>query len=219
MEKLKVLDLFSGIGGFSLGLQRTSGFETVAFCEIDKDCQKVLEKNFPNIENGENVEEIHYIAGKLKKLKLEQVDEAIKLYQSGLSLADVGDYFGVSRQAMHDLLKRRIELRPQKRTGKDNHFYRGGKCADHNVHNITEKAIKKGILKPSPCEECGKTGKMSDGRNLVQAHHDDYNKPLDVRWLCQPCHHEWHKNNKPIKRKEVREIASDIDVIAGGFPC
>lgn len=32
---LKVLDLFSGIGGFSLGLERTGGFETVAFCEID----------------------------------------------------------------------------------------------------------------------------------------------------------------------------------------
>jgi DNA (cytosine-5)-methyltransferase 1 len=35
MNKLKVLDLFSGIGGFSLGLERTGGFETVAFCEIN----------------------------------------------------------------------------------------------------------------------------------------------------------------------------------------
>ena len=41
MEKLKVLDLFSGIGGFSLGLERTGGFETVAFCEIEKFPQKV----------------------------------------------------------------------------------------------------------------------------------------------------------------------------------
>ena len=30
-----VLDLFSGIGGFSLGLERTGGFETIAFCEIE----------------------------------------------------------------------------------------------------------------------------------------------------------------------------------------
>ncbi len=43
---MKVLDLFSGIGGFSLGLER-AGFETVAFCEIDEFCQKVLSKNFP----------------------------------------------------------------------------------------------------------------------------------------------------------------------------
>jgi DNA (cytosine-5)-methyltransferase 1 len=46
---LKLLDLFSGIGGFSLGLERTGGFETVAFCEIDKFCQKVLRKHWPNV--------------------------------------------------------------------------------------------------------------------------------------------------------------------------
>ena len=47
-NKLKVLDLFSGIGGFSVGLERTGGFETVAFCEKDEECQKVLRKNWPN---------------------------------------------------------------------------------------------------------------------------------------------------------------------------
>ena len=45
---MKVLDLFSGIGGFSLGLHR-AGMETVAFCEIEKYPQKVLNKNFPGI--------------------------------------------------------------------------------------------------------------------------------------------------------------------------
>jgi DNA (cytosine-5)-methyltransferase 1 len=47
--KLKVLDLFSGIGGFSLGLESTGHFETIAFCEKDQFCQKVLQKNFKNI--------------------------------------------------------------------------------------------------------------------------------------------------------------------------
>ena len=46
---LKVLDLFSGIGGFSLGLESTGHFETIAFCEKDQFCQKVLQKNFKNI--------------------------------------------------------------------------------------------------------------------------------------------------------------------------
>lgn len=46
---LKVLDLFSGIGGFSLGLQATNEFETIAFCEIDPFCQKVLKKHWPNV--------------------------------------------------------------------------------------------------------------------------------------------------------------------------
>jgi DNA (cytosine-5)-methyltransferase 1 len=47
--KLKLLDLFSGIGGFSLGLESTGFFETIAFVEKDKFCQKVLKKNFKNI--------------------------------------------------------------------------------------------------------------------------------------------------------------------------
>ncbi len=47
--KLKLLDLFSGIGGFSLGLESTGQFETIAFVEKDEFCQKVLKKNFNNI--------------------------------------------------------------------------------------------------------------------------------------------------------------------------
>lgn len=57
-EKLKVLDLFSGIGGFSLGLERTGGFETVAFCEIDPFCQKVLRKHWPDVPIFEDVREL-----------------------------------------------------------------------------------------------------------------------------------------------------------------
>lgn len=45
---MKVLDLFAGIGGFSLGLER-AGFETVQFCEIEPNCQKVLKKHWPNV--------------------------------------------------------------------------------------------------------------------------------------------------------------------------
>ena len=46
---LKLLDLFSGIGGFSLGLESTGGFETIAFVEKNEFCQKVLKKHWPNI--------------------------------------------------------------------------------------------------------------------------------------------------------------------------
>ena len=45
----KVLDLFSGIGAYSLGLERTGGFETVAFCERDPYCQKILKKHWPDV--------------------------------------------------------------------------------------------------------------------------------------------------------------------------
>ncbi len=48
-EPLKVLDLFSGIGGFSLGLERTGGFKTVAFCEIEEFPRRVLTKHWPQV--------------------------------------------------------------------------------------------------------------------------------------------------------------------------
>jgi len=44
--KLRHLDLFSGIGGFSLGLERTGGFETVGFCDSDKKTHLVLKKHW-----------------------------------------------------------------------------------------------------------------------------------------------------------------------------
>ena len=46
-SKLSVLDLFSGIGGFSLGLERTGGFSTSAFCEIDDYARRVLARHWP----------------------------------------------------------------------------------------------------------------------------------------------------------------------------
>ena len=229
---MKVLDLFSGIGGFSLGLER-AGMETVMFCEKDKFCQKVLRKHWPDVPVWDDVKTLKKAhiddafnrkypgkrcqdMGKLKKLSDENVEEAKNLYQQGFSFQEVGEFFGVSRQAIWELLKSRgVEPRPQKREGKDNHFYRGGSFADPKVHNITEKAIGRGILKPGPCEVCGEKGKMADGRNMVQAHHDDYNKPLEVRWLCQKHHHEWHKKYRAIKRSPE---PAQIDVVCGGFP-
>ena len=55
MTKLRVLDLFSGIGGFSLGLERTGGFETVAFCEIERFPRRVLAKHWPGVPCYEDV--------------------------------------------------------------------------------------------------------------------------------------------------------------------
>jgi DNA (cytosine-5)-methyltransferase 1 len=49
MTPFKLLDLFSGIGGFSLGLERSGAFETVAFCEAEPYCRAVLEKHWPYV--------------------------------------------------------------------------------------------------------------------------------------------------------------------------
>lgn len=68
---LTVLDIFSGIGGFSLGLERTGGFKTVAFCEIDPFCRQVLRKHWSDVPihedvtklRGEDVGPVDVIAG------------------------------------------------------------------------------------------------------------------------------------------------------------
>jgi len=58
--KLKHLDLFSGIGGFSLGLEATGGFETVAFCDIDQYPRQVLQKHWPHVKQYEDIKELNY---------------------------------------------------------------------------------------------------------------------------------------------------------------
>lgn len=60
----------------------------------------------------------------------------------------------------------------------------------HAIRTGVTMAVKKGQLRKKPCEVCGEL--------KVEAHHCDYNKPLDVMWLCKKCHTEWHKHNRPI---------------------
>jgi len=53
------------------------------------------------------------------------------------------------------------------------------------AHNKVRVAIQNGKLIREPCIRCG------DKKSV--AHHEDYDKPLDVMWLCQPCHNKRHK--------------------------
>ena len=75
----------------------------------------------------------------------------------------------------------------------------------NRARTMVANAIKRGVLVPKPCEVCGDDSPISNGQRGIQAHHDDYNKPLDVRWLCPKHHKDWHKKNKPIAMtKEVK---------------
>ena len=57
---MKVLDLFSGIGGWTLGLEWAGGFETVAFCEINPFCRGILESHWPDIPIIEDVHDVSH---------------------------------------------------------------------------------------------------------------------------------------------------------------
>ena len=70
--KLRHLDLFSGIGGFSLGLEATGGFETVAFCDIEEFPRKVLQKHWPHVKQYTDIKELNY--EKLKSDGLVPID-------------------------------------------------------------------------------------------------------------------------------------------------
>lgn len=54
-----------------------------------------------------------------------------------------------------------------------------------NARSYVRVYIRRGKITPQPCEGCGDL--------FAQAHHDDYDKPLDLRWLCLRCHLKHHK--------------------------
>ena len=75
------------------------------------------------------------------------------------------------------------------------------------------KALRMGdLVRPAVCSTCGKTG-------LIEGHHEDYKKPLEVVWLCQRCHQEQHLH-QPVARPRVLGLKQahpdwDIRLIAG----
>ena len=130
----------------------------------------------------------------------DKYSNVVELYDSGLSVGAIAKRHGVSRQSMWAVLKRRgCVFRPQQRFGEENHFHRGGRTFSPRVHDITEKAIARGdLVRPDACESCCAAGDIVNGRSTIEAHHPDYNKPLEVMWLCKLCHHEWHRQNLAV---------------------
>ena len=75
---MNVLDLFSGIGGFSLGLER-AGMKTIAFCEVDKKCQEVLRKHWKDVPIFDDV----------TTLKGTDIDETVDVICGGFPCQDI----------------------------------------------------------------------------------------------------------------------------------
>ena len=62
------------------------------------------------------------------------------------------------------------------------------------AQNLLNQAIARGEIEPQSCEGCRKVAyETRDGRRGIHAHHDDYSKPFEVRWLCYACHGKEHR--------------------------
>jgi hypothetical protein len=58
---------------------------------------------------------------------------------------------------------------------------------------IRDAIVRGEIAVPQFCSQCGSSGvRPRHGARAIQGHHDDYTRPLDVRWLCHSCHADVH---------------------------
>lgn len=77
---------------------------------------------------------------------------------------------------------------------KDNYYYRKRQKIKFPLKNkareILQRAVKSGkIEKPNYCSNCG----VQKEKNKIEGHHEDYNQPLKVEWLCKYCHRQKHE--------------------------
>lgn len=100
-----------------------------------------------------------------------------KRYHESQALRETVKQMTRERKAAHPELVREAN-RAYQRT--QNHRNR--------VRTITKRAIKKGLLTRRPCEVCSSIA--------AEAHHEDYTKPLQVRWLCRDHHMELHRTQR-----------------------
>lgn len=99
---------------------------------------------------------------------------------------DMADRLVKNREAIHEYDRERFK-RPERKAiiAETQRKRRKLHPEKMNAYNKVKRAIRSGKLIPGPCEECGATVR-------VQAHHDDYSRPLDVRWFCFRHHREHH---------------------------
>ena len=88
--------------------------------------------------------------------------------ERGYSLSEIGRFLGVSRQRVEQIVNDKA----------------------HKARQLFREALERGqIARTTHCEECGHE------RKALEAHHDDYDEPYLVRWLCIPCHNTVHPHH------------------------
>ena len=129
----------------------------------------------------------------LRKLSSDQVEESMLLYLSGLSLEKVAVKMGVTRQAMHDLLKRRIVLRdrvaalPRKPSNaKRRKRAQSIRRYRERAARITAAQIRAVMERDLVCQACGELGRDVD--HIIPVSMGGQTEMENLQLLCQPCH-------------------------------
>lgn len=100
---------------------------------------------------------------------------------------DITEFYRTVQYVCADCHRKRAKRHQALRSGdKDWIAYSRERYQKHRAKYLARakvrSAVKKGIVsKPTVCSNCEKPAPL-------QAHHDDYSKPLDVNWYCDPCH-------------------------------
>lgn len=96
---------------------------------------------------------------------------------------DVRENYEARREQYLEYDRKRYRERESRRAGIEASQKRYPK--KHKARCLLHTAVANGTIKKQPCEVCGSV--------KVDAHHADYAKPLDVRWLCRKHHMEFHR--------------------------
>ena len=106
----------------------------------------------------------------------------------------------LNRQKRIDYYREYDRQRGARQSEEYREFYRQTYPEKERARHMVSNAVRDGRLIREPCEKCG--------REYTHGHHDDYSRPLDVRWLCPPCHFAEHRRlamREKVTQNEVRQ--------------
>jgi hypothetical protein len=130
------------------------------------------------------------------KARAEANKEVIYARAKELRLADLD-----ARRAAHRIVSRKYRERHRERLAEERRArdispeHKARYARAHNARNILKYHVDHGkIIKPDVCQACG-------GPGPIEGAHSDYDRPLDVLWLCLPCHRQWDAQSpKTVER-------------------